>query len=517
MNKFLAALIIACLSSAWAQQPQSSSSVSATRTGKVFAQWWGAKGDGTTDDTTAVQSAINRASNQPGGMVLFPPGTYIVNSPLIFKQGVALVGTGKAYPLMGTVIKAGSSFPIGQPIIKATGGEWIEAVAVRHICFDASGISDGVWLNDVRGAVLDDLCITGINSGGPSSGISAISEGGNTVTVTLASALDLSPDDTVLITGVTQAGYDILATVVSAPSLTSFTYFDPTGGLAAGTGGTAQIQYWGLSLRPTSKGTADNRIFNALVLGSAGCIHVAGQSGSVLSQDDFFYGIRCAGGTRFGVYLDGEGGKQVASAQRIHMWGAMIDIASSLPQAFGFRDAGVYNEIDGFVAENTTSNGIGFDLAPSQGGAYRHTGVSAGFANSFTYPPLASHWDIFGQTQQESSVLHTFPPQTLRLTNGANENIVVTNSFVRVTGPTAAFSLGGFNLRNDDAQGDGTILYFYNASGQQMTINNNDANSIYPYRISTQTGANITLRSGNSSATFIYSAADQRWILMSTN
>ena len=41
---------------------------------------YGAKGDGTTDDRAAVQSAINAAASAGGGTVCFPSGTYLMNS-----------------------------------------------------------------------------------------------------------------------------------------------------------------------------------------------------------------------------------------------------------------------------------------------------------------------------------------------------------------------------------------------------------------------------------------------------
>jgi len=44
---------------------------------------YGAKGDGEADDTAAIQSAINAAAANPGGgTVLFPKGTYLLNSVL---------------------------------------------------------------------------------------------------------------------------------------------------------------------------------------------------------------------------------------------------------------------------------------------------------------------------------------------------------------------------------------------------------------------------------------------------
>ena len=55
---------------------------------------YGATGNGTTDDTTAIQNAINAAEAAGGGQVYFPPGTYLINSgPLIVDNSyVTLIG-----------------------------------------------------------------------------------------------------------------------------------------------------------------------------------------------------------------------------------------------------------------------------------------------------------------------------------------------------------------------------------------------------------------------------------------
>src|SRR6516162_6108259 len=68
---------------------------------------FGAKGDGTTDDTSAIQTALNKAFNQPGGNlatnpqanfpVFFPPGVYKITSPLTVNGtwGAHIFGSGR--------------------------------------------------------------------------------------------------------------------------------------------------------------------------------------------------------------------------------------------------------------------------------------------------------------------------------------------------------------------------------------------------------------------------------------
>ena len=52
---------------------------------------YGAKGDGTTDDTAAIQQALDAAA-KAGGQVLLPPGRYVVAGSLRIPPGVSLHG-----------------------------------------------------------------------------------------------------------------------------------------------------------------------------------------------------------------------------------------------------------------------------------------------------------------------------------------------------------------------------------------------------------------------------------------
>jgi hypothetical protein len=55
---------------------------------------YGAKGDGTTDNTSSIQNTINAAHTAGGGIVYIPKGIYI-SSPLILYSNVGLAGAGR--------------------------------------------------------------------------------------------------------------------------------------------------------------------------------------------------------------------------------------------------------------------------------------------------------------------------------------------------------------------------------------------------------------------------------------
>ena len=53
--------------------------------GMINVKDYGAVGDGTTDDTTAIQSALDAVDTLGGGLVFFPTGSYIISSALLIK------------------------------------------------------------------------------------------------------------------------------------------------------------------------------------------------------------------------------------------------------------------------------------------------------------------------------------------------------------------------------------------------------------------------------------------------
>jgi len=86
---------------------------------------FGAVGNGSTDDTTAIQSAITAAVSNAGGRVYFPPGTYLISSTLtITSDNVELQGAGwssqilakntfATSPMVQSVAPGGGAFRYG--------------------------------------------------------------------------------------------------------------------------------------------------------------------------------------------------------------------------------------------------------------------------------------------------------------------------------------------------------------------------------------------------------------------
>ena len=108
------------------------------------------------------------------------------------------------------------------------------------------------------------------------------------------------------------------------------------------------------------------------------------------------------------------------------------------------------------------------------------------------------------------------------LANGNNINITVNSSYNRITGPSAVFNVNCITPPQNAAYGGasaGEAVVLYNAVAFAMTIKNEDTTNCTTAanRIKTLTGADVTLRSGTSAATFYYDGTDARWILTGTN
>lgn len=109
---------------------------------------YGAVGDGTTDDTAAIQHAIEDAKVAGGGVVYLPPcsGGYLVNTDtsnpynanegLTLYSGTTLLGSGYA----GRIKRTGDYTRAGSRLIRAGQGEVVIGMSIRDLYVDGNPV-----------------------------------------------------------------------------------------------------------------------------------------------------------------------------------------------------------------------------------------------------------------------------------------------------------------------------------------------------------------------------------------
>lgn len=111
----------------------------------------------------------------------------------------------------------------------------------------------------------------------------------------------------------------------------------------------------------------------------------------------------------------------------------------------------------------------------------------------------------FGTTNNGSSI--AFPYTNVVAANGLNSDLAPSQGVhIILTGPVAAFSVGGFTTPRD-----GRVLIVTYTGTQKMTIVNEDAGSAAANRILTSTGADVVTKR----AVLVYSGVASRWLMVS--
>lgn len=152
-------------------------------TGWLNVKNYGAKGDGTTNDASAINAALTACP--AGGVVYLPPGTYAVAAPLTIPPQVTLLGNHGAHidTLTNPTIKPLASFSGAAVLLmvdQATGGYAGQSMEQRieKVSVDCSALTgttiDGIQAQGyVHGVYLTDVHIYGA----PSHGIATVSNG----------------------------------------------------------------------------------------------------------------------------------------------------------------------------------------------------------------------------------------------------------------------------------------------------------------------------------------------------
>lgn len=97
------------------------------------------------------------------------------------------------------------------------------------------------------------------------------------------------------------------------------------------------------------------------------------------------------------------------------------------------------------------------------------------------------------------------------LANGANNNIAPgTTSYIRITGPTAAFSITGIT-----GGVNGKIMTLINTTAQTMTISHQNAGSVAANRVFAPNASNLALEGQYSTVTLQYNSTLGGWVVVS--
>ncbi|TMV45925.1 hypothetical protein FE783_27685 [Paenibacillus mesophilus] len=110
--------------------------------GTLNVKWFGAAGDAT-DDTIAIQNALDAAALAGGGIVHIPPGTYHISSPgLTVKSNTSLIGAGRGVTIL-QVPDGADAFgnPYNVIVTEASGAN----IYAAHLTVDGNRQQNALW------------------------------------------------------------------------------------------------------------------------------------------------------------------------------------------------------------------------------------------------------------------------------------------------------------------------------------------------------------------------------------
>ena len=120
---------------------------------------YGAIGNGSTDDTTAINAALTAAGTAGGGVVFVPEGTYIISDDIQIPSKCSLIGQGA-----GSIIKWKNNIATDYTVCirnsNHSGGN--SKITIKNLALDGNSANNtkklfGIWLKNVTGGIISDI------------------------------------------------------------------------------------------------------------------------------------------------------------------------------------------------------------------------------------------------------------------------------------------------------------------------------------------------------------------------
>ena len=123
-------------------------------------RWFGAVGDGSTNDATAIQAAITYAYTAGGGTVYMGEGSWKISTPIALKSFVRIVGDGHASKILVTSAAAGA-------FTQSAGSQvWGGGVENVRIVADTGAAGSTIFnLTSIQNCVFRGLVVDGFTTG----------------------------------------------------------------------------------------------------------------------------------------------------------------------------------------------------------------------------------------------------------------------------------------------------------------------------------------------------------------
>lgn len=113
---------------------------------------YGAKGDGSSDDTLAIQAALSAGG---GTIVIIPPGIYIISASLTITPGTNVTGSG----LNGSVLRAQAGASFDHLLGVTQSGQLNYSVEISNLVLDGNSQNGATVTNGFYGLSLNDSII----------------------------------------------------------------------------------------------------------------------------------------------------------------------------------------------------------------------------------------------------------------------------------------------------------------------------------------------------------------------